>query len=162
MSAQMGHLATLAERSMVGLHVLPATVDVPDVTGELGIATGSEGTTVSMPTLQDITSTEPKMVSKALVAWERRPGAAMPRPGLTNSHTIGGKVMEGASLNWRKSSYSGNGGQSCVEVASTDVVLVRDTTDRTGPVLAYSAAASAAVCRPGEAPRYRLTLSPSA
>jgi hypothetical protein len=61
--------------------------------------------------------------------------------GFTNSHTIGGKVMEGTSLNWRKSSYSGNGGQSCVEVASTDVVLVRDTTDRTGPVLAYSTAA---------------------
>lgn len=49
--------------------------------------------------------------------------------------------MEGTGLNWRKSSYSGNGGQSCVEVASTDVVLVRDTTDRTGPVLAYSTAA---------------------
>jgi transcriptional regulator with XRE-family HTH domain len=39
--------------------------------GELGIATGGEGTTISMPALQDITSTEPKMVSKALVAWER-------------------------------------------------------------------------------------------
>ena len=49
--------------------------------------------------------------------------------------------MEGTGLNWRKSSYSGNGGQSCIEVASTDVVLVRDTTDRTGPVLAFSAAA---------------------
>jgi hypothetical protein len=47
--------------------------------GELGIATGGEGTTVSMPTLQDITSTEPKMVTKALVAWERLLGAAMPR-----------------------------------------------------------------------------------
>jgi hypothetical protein len=49
--------------------------------------------------------------------------------------------MEGTGLNWRKSSYSGNGGQSCVEVAGRDVVLVRDTTDRTGPVLAFSTAA---------------------
>lgn len=49
--------------------------------------------------------------------------------------------MEGTGLNWRKSSYSGNGGQSCVEVASRDVVLVRDTTDRTGPALAFSTAA---------------------
>jgi transcriptional regulator with XRE-family HTH domain len=78
MSAQMGHLATLAERSMVALHVLPETVTTGSY-GELGIATGGEGTTVSMPTLQDITSTEPKMVSKALVAWERLLGAAMPR-----------------------------------------------------------------------------------
>ena len=36
---------------------------------------------------------------------------------------------------WRKSSYSdGNGGQ-CVEVASAEVVAVRDTTDREGAVL---------------------------
>jgi hypothetical protein len=49
--------------------------------------------------------------------------------------------MEGTGLNWRKSSYSGNGGQSCVEVASRDVVLVRDTSNRTGPVLAFSTAA---------------------
>jgi len=75
MSAQMGHLA---ERSMVAVHVLPETVTTGSY-GELGIATGGDGTTVSMPTLQDITSTEPKMVSKALVAWERLLGAAMPR-----------------------------------------------------------------------------------
>jgi Domain of unknown function (DUF397) len=39
-------------------------------------------------------------------------------------------------LRWRKSSFSGNGGGSCVEVgqARRDV-LVRDTKDRTGPVL---------------------------
>ncbi|HLK79669.1 MAG TPA: helix-turn-helix transcriptional regulator [Streptosporangiaceae bacterium] len=78
MSAQMGHLATLAERSMVAVHVLPENVTTGSY-GELGIATGGDGTTVSMPTLQDITSTEPKMVSKALVAWERLLGAAMPR-----------------------------------------------------------------------------------
>ena len=40
---------------------------------------------------------------------------------------------------WRKSSYSGNGGGNCVEVGQADGVLVRDTTDRTGPVLAFSA-----------------------
>lgn len=78
MSAQIGHLAILAEQSMVALHVLPETVTTGSY-GELGIAAGGDGTTVSMPTLQDITSTEPKMVSKALVAWERLLGAAMPR-----------------------------------------------------------------------------------
>jgi hypothetical protein len=47
--------------------------------------------------------------------------------------------MESSILNWRKSSYSGGNGGSCVEVAdSTSRVLVRDTTDRTGPALAFS------------------------
>jgi hypothetical protein len=39
--------------------------------------------------------------------------------------------MGNANLGWRKSSYSGNGGDNCVEVADRDgVVLVRDTKDR--------------------------------
>jgi len=43
---------------------------------------------------------------------------------------------------WRKSSYSGNGGGNCVEAASAaGVVLVRDTADRAGNVLAVPAVA---------------------
>jgi hypothetical protein len=48
---------------------------------------------------------------------------------------------------WRKSSYSDNGGSACVEVGSPAAssavtgVLVRDTTDRAGAVLAVPAAA---------------------
>jgi hypothetical protein len=39
---------------------------------------------------------------------------------------------------WRKSSYS-NGQASCVEVAIIDeAVAIRDTKDRTGPVLVFS------------------------
>jgi hypothetical protein len=50
--------------------------------------------------------------------------------------------MEGTDLNWRKSSYSGNGSGECVEVgASPGAVVVRDTTDRTGPVLRFTPAA---------------------
>jgi hypothetical protein len=42
--------------------------------------------------------------------------------------------------NWRKSSYSGSNGGECVEVASmAGAVLVRDTTDRSGPVLTFTA-----------------------
>jgi hypothetical protein len=44
--------------------------------------------------------------------------------------------MEG---NWRKSSYSGDNGGACVEVASAEAVLIRDTTDRSGPVVTFSA-----------------------
>jgi hypothetical protein len=43
--------------------------------------------------------------------------------------------------NWRKSSRSGSNGGECVEVASTDLVMVRDTSDRCGPMLTFSAAA---------------------
>jgi len=42
-------------------------------------------------------------------------------------------------LNWRKASYSGSGGGGCVEVASSEpVVLVRDTTNRDGGPLTFS------------------------
>jgi hypothetical protein len=41
---------------------------------------------------------------------------------------------------WRKSSHSSTTGGNCVEVASDDGVLIRDTTDNgTGPVLGLTA-----------------------
>ena len=41
---------------------------------------------------------------------------------------------------WRKSSYSGGNGGSCVETASgSGVVLVRDTTNRDGGTLSFTA-----------------------
>ena len=44
--------------------------------------------------------------------------------------------MEG--MNWRKSSYSGNSGGNCTEVATVPgAVLVRDSKDPRGPVLAF-------------------------
>lgn len=50
--------------------------------------------------------------------------------------------MEGTDspVTWRKSTYSGGNGSDCVEVGqSADAVLVRDTKDRAGAVLAVSA-----------------------
>ncbi|GAA3081252.1 DUF397 domain-containing protein [Streptosporangium carneum] len=43
---------------------------------------------------------------------------------------------------WRKSSYSGNGGADCVEVADNlpRVVAVRDSKDPHGPALMFSLA----------------------
>jgi Domain of unknown function (DUF397) len=49
--------------------------------------------------------------------------------------------MEVLDPRWRKSSYSGNGG-NCVEVGEARRgVLVRDTRGRSGPVLRFSSAA---------------------
>ena len=42
---------------------------------------------------------------------------------------------------WRKSSYSGSNGGECVEVAAAGTVLVRDTADRSGPMLTFTAEA---------------------
>ena len=45
--------------------------------------------------------------------------------------------MASANLPWKKSTRSAQGG--CVEVAHTDEsVLVRDSKDREGPILAFS------------------------
>ena len=49
--------------------------------------------------------------------------------------------MEDTDMNWRKASYSSNGGANCVEVATAGTVLVRDTTDREGPLLEFRAGA---------------------
>ena len=47
-----------------------------------------------------------------------------------------------ASLRWRKSTHSGSNGGGCIEAASHDSrVLIRDTQDRSGPVLWFGPAA---------------------
>jgi hypothetical protein len=41
--------------------------------------------------------------------------------------------------NWRKSSYSGDNGGACVDVASSaEAVLIRDTADRDGHVVTFT------------------------
>ncbi len=45
---------------------------------------------------------------------------------------------------WRKASYSTGQGGQCVEVASPDAVLVRDTANRDGGTLSFTAEAWAA------------------
>lgn len=46
------------------------------------------------------------------------------------------------SVNWRKATYSGTGGGDCIEVGHTDhTIMVRDTKNRSGLVLAVPAAA---------------------
>lgn len=42
-------------------------------------------------------------------------------------------------MDWRKSTYSSNGGAACVEVAADGAVMIRDTTDRDGGTLTFSA-----------------------
>jgi hypothetical protein len=44
-------------------------------------------------------------------------------------------------MEWRKSTYSANGGSTCVEVGADGAVYVRDTTDRDGGTLSFAASA---------------------
>ncbi|MFD8590449.1 DUF397 domain-containing protein [Streptomyces sp. NPDC059637] len=49
-------------------------------------------------------------------------------------------LRESTELAWFKSSYSGGEGGQCVEVAAgSGTVHVRDSKDRTGPVLSFTA-----------------------
>jgi hypothetical protein len=54
-------------------------------------------------------------------------------------------ASDSSELAWFKSSYSGNEGGECVEVAATPgtpgTVHIRDSKDRSGPVLAFTAGA---------------------
>ena len=49
--------------------------------------------------------------------------------------------MTDSNATWRKSSYSSGEGGQCVEAANANGVAVRDTTDRQGPMLTFSAGA---------------------
>jgi hypothetical protein len=46
-----------------------------------------------------------------------------------------------STSNWRKSSYSSDNGGECVEVASAEGVMVRDTTNRDGATLSFTISA---------------------
>ncbi len=49
--------------------------------------------------------------------------------------------MESIDHRWRKSSYSGNGGGNCVEVASlAGGIAIRDSKDPDGPKLIFTPA----------------------
>jgi hypothetical protein len=52
--------------------------------------------------------------------------------------TTGDDRQDGRHMDWRKSSFSGANGDQCVEVASADAVMVRDTTNRDGAALSFS------------------------
>lgn len=48
--------------------------------------------------------------------------------------------MDVTSVAWRKSSYSGDNGGTCIEVGTTGpAVAVRDSKDQDGPQLAFPA-----------------------
>lgn len=59
---------------------------------------------------------------------------------MLNDPGLGGAALRGAA--WRKSSYSGDNGGNCVEVAELPggARAVRDSKDQAGPALVFTAA----------------------
>jgi Domain of unknown function (DUF5753) len=78
MSEQCGYLASMAEQRKIALHVMPENVHI-GAGGGLDIATGDTAIAVCLTTgLDDVTSTGPDVVVKAMQTFERILGAAMP------------------------------------------------------------------------------------
>ncbi len=77
MAEQCGHLATMAGRPDIGLHVIPEGTNV-GLWGAFDIAARDSAATVRLETVEDMTSTAPELVGKVTVAFERILGAALP------------------------------------------------------------------------------------
>ena len=78
MAEQCAHLASLAERPDVAVHVILEGTNV-GLWGAFDLAARDGTVTVRLSALEDVTSTAPGLVDKAMGAWERILGAAMPR-----------------------------------------------------------------------------------
>jgi transcriptional regulator with XRE-family HTH domain len=77
MAEQCGHLATMAGRPDIGLHVVAEGTNV-GLWGAFDIAARDSAVTVRFSALEDMTSTAADLVGKMTVAFERILGAALP------------------------------------------------------------------------------------
>lgn len=90
MAEQCDHLAALAERPDIALHVIPEGTNM-GLWGAFDIAARDSAVTVRLSALEDMTSTAPDLIGKVTVAFERMLGAALPR---IESHELILKVAE--------------------------------------------------------------------
>jgi transcriptional regulator with XRE-family HTH domain len=80
MSSQCAYVAEMTERREITLHVVPEGVNI-GTGGALDMATSNHGTTACLTTgLDDVTSTAPHVVARAMQTFERLLGAALPCP----------------------------------------------------------------------------------
>jgi transcriptional regulator with XRE-family HTH domain len=77
MAEQCAHLAAMAERPQITLHVVPEGTNV-GLWGAFDIAARDGIATVNLTTIQDVSSTAPGLVDETTRAWERILGAALP------------------------------------------------------------------------------------
>lgn len=77
MAEQCRYLADLATRPRIAVHVIPAGVNM-GMWGGLYLATGDGTTTVVLCAFEDVTTTADRQVGKAVRAFERLLGTALP------------------------------------------------------------------------------------
>jgi transcriptional regulator with XRE-family HTH domain len=90
MAEQCVHLASMAERPDIALHVVPEGTNV-GLWGAFDIAARDGTATVRLETVEDVTSSAAGLIGKVTVAFERILGAALPRIA---SHDLILKVAE--------------------------------------------------------------------
>jgi transcriptional regulator with XRE-family HTH domain len=78
MAEQCAHLLTMAARPDIALHVVPEGTNV-GLWGAFDVASRDNVYTVRFETLEDVTGRAPETVNKAMQAFERILGAALPR-----------------------------------------------------------------------------------
>lgn len=78
MAEACGHLVMLAARPNVSFHVSAEGTNV-GLWGAFDVAARDSVFTVRFETMEDVTGRAPETISKALLAWERILGAALPR-----------------------------------------------------------------------------------
>jgi transcriptional regulator with XRE-family HTH domain len=78
MAEQCAHLLTMAARPDIALHVVPEGTNV-GLWGAFDVASRDNVCTVRFETLEDVTGRAPETVNKAMQAFERILGAALPR-----------------------------------------------------------------------------------
>ena len=122
MAAQLAHLAGVARLPNVTIQVVPATTHA----GLLGGFALTERAAYVETAVAGQVFEDAEIIAELLI-----PGVRVP--------DLDRADVRGMESNWRKSSYSGDNGGECVEVALAQAVLVRDTTDRDGPVLTFTA-----------------------
>lgn len=75
-----------------------------------------------------------RVIGSAAQTFRYPSGRVLPRFGVDGANREGVRTMDES----RKSTYSGANGGDCVEVASADLIMVRDTTELGGPVLTFT------------------------
>jgi transcriptional regulator with XRE-family HTH domain len=78
MAEQCAYLATMAEQPDIALHVVPDGTNT-GLWGAFDIATGDGSFTLRLETMEDVTTNAPGQIDRAMQAYERILGSAMPR-----------------------------------------------------------------------------------
>jgi len=134
MAAQMHHLLTVASMPKVTVQVLPAIEHPVNASGFL-IA---DAAVWAGHAASGYVFTDEQTVSAPAVRFDTLRGECYRVPESPALIERLGEIW----ANWRKSSNSDGNGGNCVEVGTdARVVLVRDTTDRDGGTLAFTAEA---------------------